>query len=92
MGAERGREVATVPVPAGGGSGLAWTEATLWVGQYRNRKIHHINRDSSHYRVQPFRPLGHPGRFVVEIVIPEIGDHQTRTQRENNKSRPLVTC
>jgi glutamine cyclotransferase len=35
--------VATVPAPAGGGSGLAWAEGTLWVGQYRDRKIHQVD-------------------------------------------------
>ncbi len=38
-----GRVVATIPAPAGGNSGLAWAEGTLWVGQYRNRKIHQID-------------------------------------------------
>jgi hypothetical protein len=31
------------PAPGGGDSGLAWAEGTLWVGQYRNRKIHQID-------------------------------------------------
>jgi glutamine cyclotransferase len=39
-----GRVVATIPSPGGGGdSGLAWAEGTLWVGQYRGRKIHQID-------------------------------------------------
>jgi glutamine cyclotransferase len=38
-----GRVLATIPAPAGGNSGLAWAEGTLWVGQYRNRKIHQID-------------------------------------------------
>src|SRR5579864_114427 len=39
-----GSVVATIPAPGGGGdSGLAWAEGTLWVGQYRNRKIHQID-------------------------------------------------
>lgn len=38
-----GRVVATIPAPAGGSSGLAWAEGTLWVGQHRNRKIHQID-------------------------------------------------
>ena len=32
-----GRVLSTIPAPAGGGSGLAWAEGTLWVGQYRDR-------------------------------------------------------
>ena len=36
--------LATIPAPGGGAdSGLAWHEGTLWVGQYRMRKIHQID-------------------------------------------------
>ncbi len=39
-----GRVLATIPAPGGGGdSGLTWAEGTLWVGQYRDRKIHQID-------------------------------------------------
>lgn len=39
-----GRVLATFPAPGhGGDSGLAWAEGTLWVGQYRDRKIHQID-------------------------------------------------
>lgn len=38
-----GRIVSTIPAPGGAGSGLAWAEGTLWMGQYRNRKIHQID-------------------------------------------------
>ena len=39
-----GRVLATIPAPGGGAdSGLAWAEGTLWVGQYRQRKIHQID-------------------------------------------------
>jgi glutamine cyclotransferase len=41
-----GRVLATIPAPGGGGSGLAWAEGTLWVGQYRDRKIYQINPHS----------------------------------------------
>ena len=45
--AKTGRVLATIPAPAGGGSsGLAWAEGTLWVGQYRNRKIHQIDPET----------------------------------------------
>jgi glutamine cyclotransferase len=44
---QTGRVLATIPAPGGGGdSGLAWAEGTLWVGQYRDRKIHQIDPDS----------------------------------------------
>src|SRR5215471_18857007 len=36
-----GRVLATIPAPGGGGdSGLTWAEGTLWVGQYRERRIY----------------------------------------------------
>jgi len=39
-----GQVVATIPAPAHGrDSGLAWAEGTLWVGEYRARKIHQID-------------------------------------------------
>ncbi len=42
-----GRVLATIPAPGGGrDSGLAWAEGTLWVGQYRERKIHQINPET----------------------------------------------
>lgn len=41
-----GTVLATIPAPGGGSSGLAWAEGTLWVGQYRNRKIHQIDPET----------------------------------------------
>jgi glutamine cyclotransferase len=42
-----GRVIATIPAPGGGGdSGLTWAEGTLWVGQYRGRKIHQIDPET----------------------------------------------
>ncbi|WP_250527958.1 DUF5074 domain-containing protein [Caballeronia sp. GAWG2-1] len=39
-----GEVVSTIPAPGGGAdSGLAWAEGTLWVGQYRERKIHQVD-------------------------------------------------
>jgi glutamine cyclotransferase len=39
-----GRVMGTIPAPGGGGdSGLAWAEGTLWVGEYRARKIHQVD-------------------------------------------------
>jgi glutamine cyclotransferase len=39
-----GQVVATIPAPAHGrDSGLTWAEGTLWVGEYRARKIHQID-------------------------------------------------
>lgn len=42
-----GRVLATIPAPGGGGhSGLAWAEGSLWVGEYRARKIHQIDPET----------------------------------------------
>ena len=42
-----GDVVASIPSPgAGGDSGLAWAEGSLWVGQYRDRKIHQVDPDT----------------------------------------------
>ncbi|HZL93386.1 MAG TPA: hypothetical protein VFB99_07070 [Vicinamibacterales bacterium] len=39
-----GEVVASIPAPGhGGDSGLAWAEGSLWVGQYRDRKILRID-------------------------------------------------
>ncbi|MGY3447887.1 Vgb family protein [Bradyrhizobium sp. USDA 4353] len=41
---DSGEVISTIPAPAGGGdSGLAWAEGSLWVGAYRDRKIHQID-------------------------------------------------
>jgi glutamine cyclotransferase len=42
-----GQVVSTIPAPGRGlDSGLTWAEGTLWVGQYRDRKIHQIDPQS----------------------------------------------
>src|SRR3954453_11452346 len=42
-----GQVLGTIPAPGGGGdSGLAWAEGSLWVGNYRGRKIHQIDPDT----------------------------------------------
>jgi glutamine cyclotransferase len=39
-----GRVLADIPAPGhGGDSGLAWAEGSLWVGQYRERRIHQVD-------------------------------------------------
>ena len=39
-----GKVLASIPAPgAGTDSGMAWAEGSLWVGQYRQRKIHQID-------------------------------------------------
>jgi glutamine cyclotransferase len=42
-----GEVVASIPAPGHGrDSGLAWAEGSLWVGQYRDRKIHRIDPET----------------------------------------------
>ena len=44
---QTGQVLATIPAPGGGGdSGLAWAEGTLWVGQYRNRKVYQVDPET----------------------------------------------
>ena len=39
-----GEVLSSIPAPgAGGDSGLAWAEGSLWVGQHRGRKIHQVD-------------------------------------------------
>ncbi|MDB5848134.1 MAG: glutamine cyclotransferase [Rhodoferax sp.] len=39
-----GKVLASIPAPGqGGDSGLTWAEGSLWVGHYRDRKIHQID-------------------------------------------------
>ena len=39
--------MASIPAPGHGrDSGLAWAEGSLWVGQYRDRKIHQIDPET----------------------------------------------
>jgi glutamine cyclotransferase len=41
-----GQVLSTIPTPSGGGSGLAWAEGSLWVGQHRARKIHQLDPET----------------------------------------------
>ena len=42
-----GKIVASIPAPGEGrDSGLTWAEGTLWVGEYRARKIHQIDAET----------------------------------------------
>ena len=45
--AASGKVISTIPAPGGGGdSGLAWAEGSLWVGEYRERKIHQVDPET----------------------------------------------
>jgi glutamine cyclotransferase len=42
-----GKVVKSIPAPGmGGDSGLTWAEGKLWVGQYRDRKIHQVDPET----------------------------------------------
>jgi len=42
-----GAVIASIPAPGqGADSGLAWAEGSLWVGEYRDRKIHRIDPET----------------------------------------------
>ncbi|KPN89899.1 PQQ-binding-like beta-propeller repeat protein [Pseudomonas nunensis] len=41
-----GRVLHTIPAPGDSDSGLTWAEGTLWVGEYRDRKIHQIDPET----------------------------------------------
>jgi glutamine cyclotransferase len=42
-----GRVLAMIPAPGDGGdSGLAWADGSLWVGQYRSRKIYQVDPET----------------------------------------------
>ena len=44
---QTGEVLGTIPAPGNGAdSGLAWAEGTLWVGQYRDRKIHQVDPET----------------------------------------------
>ena len=46
-----GQVLASIPAPGhGNDSGLAWAEGSLWVGQYRDRKIHQIDPETGAVR------------------------------------------
>ena len=45
--AATGQVLATIPTPLSSGcSGLAWAEGSLWIGCYRERKIHQLDPDT----------------------------------------------
>ena len=46
-----GQVLGSIPAPAGGGdSGLAWAEGSLWVGDYRGRRIHQVDPETGAIR------------------------------------------
>jgi glutamine cyclotransferase len=62
-----GAIVKTIPAPGNGGdSGLTWAEGSLWVGSYRDRKIHQIDPDTGAIR----RSI-ESNRFVTGVTFVE---------------------
>lgn len=48
---QSGHVLATIPAPGeGGNSGLTWAEGSLWVGEYRARRIHQIDPETGAIR------------------------------------------
>ncbi|HSX62105.1 MAG TPA: glutaminyl-peptide cyclotransferase [Tahibacter sp.] len=61
---QSGQVLATIPAPGNGGdSGMAWAEGSLWVGEYRARRIHEIDPDTGEIR----RTL-ESNRFVTGVT------------------------
>ena len=55
-----GNVLASIPAPGEGkDSGLAWAEGSLWVGQYRDRKIHRIDPATGKVLRTIVQPLRH---------------------------------
>ncbi|HUN67711.1 MAG TPA: glutamine cyclotransferase [Burkholderiales bacterium] len=59
-----GKVLAMIPAPGNGGdSGMAWAEGSLWVGEYRARKIHQVDPDTG----KVLRTI-ESGRFVTGVT------------------------
>ncbi|CAH0351671.1 hypothetical protein [Aquabacterium sp. CECT 9606] len=59
-----GQIVASIPAPGSGSdSGLTWAEGSLWVGQYRDRKIHQVDPHTG----KVLRTIG-SNRFVTGVT------------------------
>jgi outer membrane protein assembly factor BamB len=43
---QTGHVLRTIPAPDGGNSGLTWAEGTLWIGGYRDRRIHQLDPET----------------------------------------------
>jgi streptogramin lyase len=79
-----GRVVKSIPAPGNGNdSGLTWAEGSLWVGQYRDRKIHQIDPDTG-----AIRRTIESNRFVTGVTFVQ-GDlwHGTWEQDESELRR-----
>src|SRR5512143_1076525 len=88
-----GQVLSTIPSPGGGGdSGLAWAEGSLWVGEYRARKIHQIDPDTG----RGLRTI-ESNRFVTgvtwvdgELCHATSDDHQNQLPRTAPQTGELL--
>jgi len=60
---DSGQVVARIPAPCENVSGMAWAEGFLWIGQYREQKIHQVDPDTG----QIVRSL-ESDRFVTGVT------------------------
>ncbi len=59
-----GKVLGSIPAPAAGGdSGLAWADGALWVGHYREGKIHQVDPETG----KVLRTI-HSNRFVTGVT------------------------
>ena len=90
-----GKVVATIPAPAHGrDSGLTWAEGTLWVGEYRARKIHQIDAQTGAI----LRTI-ESDRFVTgvswvngELWHGTLEDEQSEIRRVNPETGEVLEC
>lgn len=90
-----GQVVATIPAPAQGrDSGLTWAEGTLWVGEYRARKIHQIDAETGAI----LRTI-ESDRFVTgvswtngELWHATLESEQSEIRRINPKTGEVIEC
>ena len=62
--------LSTIPAPGGGGdSGLAWAEGTLWVGQYRARRIYQIDPDTGVVTVVKYHMVNDFGVIINPLLV-----------------------
>ena len=85
-----GRVLATIPAPGGGGdSGLAWAEGSLWVGEYRDRKIHQIDPETGKilrtHRVEPLRHGRDLGRW--RALARHVGSDESELRHDRSEDR-----
>ena len=85
----------SIPAPGGGGdSGLAWAEGSLWVGQYRSRKIYQVDPETG----KVLRTI-ESDRFVTGVTWVDgqlwhgtWQDEQSDVRRINPETGEILEC